>query len=75
MVYLTPDDWDPASDGGALRAYAPLGGKAHGDAFVDVQPTAGTLVLFDSARVAHEVLTTHRERMLLAGWLHVEQTS
>ena len=62
LIYLTPDDWYPAADGGALRV--------HSQPAQDVQPTAGTLVLFDSATLPHEVLTTRRERMLLAGWLH-----
>jgi hypothetical protein len=36
-----------------------------------VVPTGGTLVLFDSATVPHEVLaTTDGERLALAGWFH-----
>ena len=38
---------------------------------VDVAPRSGTLVLFDSATLPHEVLETQKgERMALAGWLH-----
>ena len=38
---------------------------------VDVEPTAGTLVLFDSVVVPHEVLeVTRGERLAVAGWFH-----
>lgn len=37
----------------------------------DVLPTGGTLVLFDSVTVPHEVLaTTNGERFAMAGWFH-----
>lgn len=67
LIYLTSDDWQP-SDGGALRCYV-------GDnKAVDVLPQAGSLVLFDSARVAHEVLRTARPRMCIAAWLQERRT-
>jgi SM-20-related protein len=66
LIYLTPDDWT-AADGGALRVHAHAGMAT--PAVVDVVPEAGTLVLFDSATVPHEVLPTQRERTVLAGWL------
>lgn len=66
LMYLTPDDWNPAADGGALRVYDSA--SAH----MDVQALPGQLVLFDSSSIAHEVLTTRRDRMLVAGWLHEE---
>ena len=72
LLYLTPDDWREA-DGGQLRIHgagdAANGGlqSAHG-AMRDVAPTAGTLVLFDSAAVPHEVLPTRRERTVVVGW-------
>ena len=63
LLYLTPPDWRTEVDGGALRVHrqnaAPL----------DVEPHAGTLVLFDSASVPHEVLPTRRERTVVVGWL------
>jgi hypothetical protein len=38
---------------------------------VDVVPSAGTLVLFDSVVVSHEVLeVTSGERLAVAGWFH-----
>jgi hypothetical protein len=69
LVYLTDDDWDVATDGGALRVY-PAGAPP-----LDVPPEPGCLVLFDSAAVPHEVLTTHRPRLLMAGWLQEMRTS
>ena len=61
LLYLTPDDWQDA-DGGSLRIH---GSGGH----VDVTPTAGSLVLFDSATVPHEVCVTWRERTVIVGWL------
>ena len=49
------------ADGGALRLYL-----ASGE--LDVWPEAGTLVLFRSADVLHEVLVNRRERLSLTGW-------
>eukprot|EP00966_Prymnesium_polylepis_P266617 6159598-Prymnesium_polylepis.1 len=41
---------------------------------VDVSPAGGTLVLFDSVSVGHEVLpVVHGERVALAGWFHERQ--
>lgn len=49
--------------GGALQIYSsdelPL---------LQVQPTAGTLVLFESERFPHEVLPAETERFSIAGW-------
>lgn len=39
----------------------------------DVTPKGGTLVLFDSACVEHEVLPTHRERWAVVGWFLGEE--
>jgi hypothetical protein len=39
--------------------------------YSDVPPTAGTLLLFDSATVPHEVLETRRHRMCVVGWFSV----
>ena len=36
--------------------------------FVDVDPLGGTLVLFKSEMVPHEVLNTNSERFALVGW-------
>lgn len=70
LLYLTSPDWQPAADGGALRVYHTRDAQqASPAARIDVQALPGTLVVFDS-RVPHEVLTTRRERTLIAGWLH-----
>jgi Rps23 Pro-64 3,4-dihydroxylase Tpa1-like proline 4-hydroxylase len=40
----------------------------------DVTPTGGTLVIFDSVSLPHEVLpTTSRERWATSGWMHEDQ--
>lgn len=59
VLYLNAD-WD-AADGGALRLYLPDGDQ-------DVVPLGGTLALFLSAEVEHEVLPARRERLSIAGW-------
>jgi SM-20-related protein len=49
-----------AADGGALRLYTVPP--------VDVAPVGGTLVLFFSERIEHEVLATRAQRRSLTGW-------
>jgi SM-20-related protein len=66
VLYLN-EGWTDA-DGGHLRLY--LDG-AQPEPFVDVQPEAGTLVLFLSEQFEHEVLTAHRERASATGWFSV----
>ena len=63
-VFYMNFDWTPAN-GGQLRLFIPQGSD---DATVDVLPTAGTLVIFDS-HMQHEVLPTQAMRHSLAGWL------
>jgi hypothetical protein len=42
-----------------------------GSRIIDVAPTLGTLVLFDSAASVHEVLPTlEGRRVAVAGWFH-----
>lgn len=53
-------NWDEA-DGGALRLYD---GAQH----IDVYPHAGTLAIFRSDAIYHEVLPAKRERFSLTGW-------
>ena len=59
-VYYLNDDWQ-AEQGGALRLYPQDGAE------LDLLPTAGTLVLFISAELPHEVLPATRERLSLTG--------
>ena len=60
VLYLN-DDW-ATDDQGQLRAY--IEGRE-----VDVLPTSGTLVCFDSAAIEHEVLPSrNRRRLSIAAW-------
>jgi SM-20-related protein len=61
VLYLN-ESWSP-EDGGQLRLEIPETKKT-----IDVQPEAGTLVLFLSDRFPHEVRPTRRERMSFTGW-------
>ena len=61
-VFYLNSDWLP-EQGGALRLYLADGRE------LDVLPEAGTLVVFLSADLAHEVLPATRERLSLTGWL------
>ncbi|WP_043307980.1 2OG-Fe(II) oxygenase [Pseudomonas sp. ML96] len=60
-VFYLNDAWQ-ADQGGALRLYPNDGSE------LDVLPEAGTLVLFMSAELPHEVLPASRERLSLTGW-------
>jgi SM-20-related protein len=57
-------------DGGELVLY-----PVAGDDRVRVQPRAGTLVLFMSEEVEHEVLPARIERGSVAGWFRVNNTT
>ncbi len=65
ILYLNPD-WEP-SMGGQLRIYLP--GENDTERHIDIKPTAGTLAIFKSADIPHEVLITHQERYSLTGWM------
>lgn len=60
VLYLN-DDWH-AEEGGALRLYVDAA------SYRDVLPAGGTLVLFLSAEIEHEVLPATRSRWSIAGW-------
>ncbi|WP_459208282.1 2OG-Fe(II) oxygenase [Pseudomonas sp. MLB6B] len=60
VLYLN-EAWQPG-DGGELRLF--LGERD----VLDVAPVAGSLVVFLSGEVPHEVLATQRERLSLTGW-------
>ncbi|MGB4072203.1 2OG-Fe(II) oxygenase [Pseudomonas sp.] len=60
VLYLN-QDWQ-AEQGGALRLYLPNGEVR------DVLPQAGSLLVFLSADMPHEVLPANRERLSLTGW-------
>lgn len=60
-VFYLNENWLPG-DGGELRMFL-------ADEVVrDVQPTAGTLVVFLSGDIPHEVLAARRDRLSLTGW-------
>ena len=61
VLYLN-EDWHDA-DGGLLKLY-------QGDQeLISVKPEAGTLVIFLSETVPHEVTEARRERLSIAGWM------
>lgn len=62
VLYLNRD-WQPA-DGGGLVLFDPVTGAA----LHRVLPLSGTLVLFMSALIPHEVEATRRPRLSIAGW-------
>lgn len=62
VLYLN-DNWH-ADDGGELRLYP----RSTAPEPVNVQPVGGTLAVFLSADVPHEVLPARRERFSLTGW-------
>lgn len=45
-------------------------GEDGGERVRDIVPKAGTLVMFDSVSLPHEVLQTNRERFGVQGWFH-----
>lgn len=55
------------ASGGALQIYS-----EDDQPLQQVQPQAGTLVLFESARFPHEVLPAHSTRYSIAGWFRVD---
>lgn len=63
LVYLN-EDWQP-EHGGALRLYLEEGGAERSK---DILPVGGSLVVFMSADLPHEVLPASRERLSLTGW-------
>lgn len=64
ILYLNRD-WQPA-DGGQLRLYPP-------DGMVEIYPEGGTLVVFLSEGIEHEVCPAKRERFSLTGWLRLRE--
>jgi len=72
LLYLNKEGWDPKADAGQLRIHldgggdeCPLGAEPN---YIDIDPLGGTLVLFKSEMIPHEVLNTNSERFALVGW-------
>lgn len=74
LLYLNRDGWSPDKDAGQLRMHLDGGGdECPPDVqsnFIDVDPLGGTLVLFKSEAIPHEVLDTMSERFALVGWFN-----
>ena len=68
VLYLN-GAWEPA-DGGSLRVYD-VGTTRGGAGHVEVEPRRGTLVLFWSHLVEHEVLPASTARFALSLWMCV----
>ena len=64
ILYLNEAPWDKERDGGCLRAYLP----GQGGAYMDVEPLAGRLLLFDALTVEHEVRESYRKRCAVTLW-------
>jgi SM-20-related protein len=70
LIYLN-DNWNEL-DGGYLRIHLDSGRdflpSNENPSYIDVKPEGGTLVLFKSDRIPHEVLDTNAERAVVVGW-------
>ena len=61
LDFLASETLPPAGDAG----------EDGGEVVRDISPEGGTLVLFDSVSMPHEVLATRgRERYACSGWFH-----
>jgi predicted 2-oxoglutarate/Fe(II)-dependent dioxygenase YbiX len=82
ILYLNAPEWDCALSGGALRCYPDATDACAGGALgsaemegagrhVDVVPTGGSLLLFDSRRLLHQVnpVTGSDDRFALTAWI------
>jgi SM-20-related protein len=72
LLYLNDGAWDAEKDKGQLRLHFDSGGdylpEGEAPSFLDVAPHGGTMVLFRSEKVPHEVLDTTTERTAVVGW-------
>ena len=68
ILYLN-SNWVEA-EGGKLRVFEYDGGSI--DGYVDVAPRGGSVVVFKSDKVPHEVLSTSARRVAIVGWFHRE---
>ena len=70
MLDAAPPGFEPVVGAVADPRASPLAGET----VLDVAPRAGTLVIFDSVAVPHEVLpvTAARPRVACTGWFHEE---
>ena len=69
VTYLN-EDWQE-QDGGEIVLYLP--DDSGGEKAEVIQPLGGRTVLFESARLEHEVKPASRHRLSLTGWLRRER--
>ena len=65
VLYLNAG-WTEA-DRGHLRVYD---SNAPDASYIDVAPRGGTIVVFKSDEVMHEVMRSHAKRMCVVGWFN-----
>lgn len=65
-VFYLNTDWHEA-DGGLLRLYTDPEKEVKGP-HLDITPSIGRVVIFQSAAFWHEVLPAQRERLSITGW-------
>jgi 2OG-Fe(II) oxygenase superfamily len=83
------EEWNCQTDGGALRIHGadyarlipadciPLDydvGTNDAEVYADITPSPGTMVLFDSTTIPHEVMLTQRGRVCIVGWFGTTNT-
>lgn len=70
ILYLNDATWDGKLHCGQIRCYiaSGVGGGKEGAAYEDIVPKGGTLLIFDSRRIEHEVLPSKRDRTALTSW-------
>lgn len=68
VIYLN-SNWQP-EHGGQLVIWAD---EAKSNRLAQIEPRAGTLVIFRSDQIFHEVLTAQAERLSITGWFRREQ--
>lgn len=69
ILYLNKSDWD---SGGELRVYSHHEqGDERDEKGIDIMPTGGKLILFDSSKVEHQVLASRGDdRYALTCWIN-----
>ena len=70
ILYLNSLEWN---SGGNLRCYREKETVEERETFTDVSPTGGTLIIFDSEKVEHEVLPSTKDRYALTLWINGER--
>lgn len=73
ILYLNLPGWDVQEDGGQLKCYMDCDEDdrvgSTSSTIEKIAPVGGTLVLFDSTALLHEVEPSHRDRYALTLWV------